>query len=234
MKNLVAINDKFNNLTVIDCTEDYHVEPSGKKRRKVLVKCDCGEEFKIQTLILKRKGQKCFKCKFNTDSAVVIGQTYTKLEVVGFTIQKKKKMALCKCICNAIICARPDQLVNGITKHCGCQHKANWRGIELLSQSFIGRIIRNAQKRKILFNVTNEYLWQLYQKQNGKCALSGLNIPFGKSTKDSNDASLDRIDSSVGYIEGNIQWVHKDINKMKMELKQNRFIELCKLISNKN
>lgn len=231
MKNSIAIGDKFNNITVIDCTEEYHSEPSGKRRRKVLVKCNCGETFKIQTLILKRPGQKCFQCRFIEDSAVSIGNTYDFLKIIGFERKNQRKIAICKCICNNIIKARPDQLAQKITRHCGCQHKNNWKGIGLLSQSFMGRIKRGADKRKLSFDITKKYLWELYQKQNSKCALSGLDIPFGKSTIDTSDASLDRIDSSLGYIEGNVQWVHKDVNKMKMELNQDRFIELCKLIS---
>ena len=30
-------------------------------------------------------------------------------------------------------------------------------------------------------------------------------------------ASLDRIDSTKGYVRGNIQWVHKDINWFKRD-----------------
>lgn len=47
-------------------------------------------------------------------------------------------------------------------------------------------------------------------------------------------ASLDRIDSSRGYEIDNIQWVHKDVNKMKMGLSQNEFIDICKIISKNN
>jgi hypothetical protein len=45
-------------------------------------------------------------------------------------------------------------------------------------------------------------------------------------------ASLDRIDSTKGYIKGNIQWVHKDVNKMKWNWNQSNFINWCKLITN--
>jgi hypothetical protein len=40
------------------------------------------------------------------------------------------------------------------------------------------------------------------------------------------------IDSSKGYIEGNIQWVHKDINNMKWDFTQEEFINYCKLVAN--
>lgn len=46
----------------------------------------------------------------------------------------------------------------------------------------------------------------------------------------SNMKSKDRIDSNKGYVEGNVQWVCKEINFMKHALSESRFIELCKLV----
>jgi hypothetical protein len=48
-----------------------------------------------------------------------------------------------------------------------------------------------------------------------------------------NTASLDRIDSSRGYIEGNVQWVHKMANMCKQHYSQKRFIDMCIAVSNK-
>jgi hypothetical protein len=44
----------------------------------------------------------------------------------------------------------------------------------------------------------------------------------------------DRIDSSKGYVVGNIQWVHKHINKMKNKYPQDHFIEMCRLVAENN
>ena len=44
-------------------------------------------------------------------------------------------------------------------------------------------------------------------------------------------ASLDRIDSKLGYILGNIQWVHKQINEMKMDLAEVDFLRWVKIIA---
>ena len=46
-------------------------------------------------------------------------------------------------------------------------------------------------------------------------------------------ASIDRIDSSIGYVIGNVQWVHKQVNFMKGTMEQKEFIKFCKLISSK-
>ena len=44
-------------------------------------------------------------------------------------------------------------------------------------------------------------------------------------------ASLDRIDSSKGYVKGNIQWVHIAINFMKHSLPEEEFVRWCCLVA---
>jgi hypothetical protein len=69
----------------------------------------------------------------------------------------------------------------------------------------------------------------LFIRQNKKCALSGIDISI--EFDGSGTASLDRIDSLKHYTIDNVQWVHKDINKMKMDFPQESFIKMCKLVS---
>jgi hypothetical protein len=97
---------------------------------------------------------------------------------------------------------------------------------------------RSKNGREIEVAVTTEYLAKLYTEQDGKCALTG--IPIEASITNTRNrgrvwtASVDRIDSSKGYVEGNVQWLHKDINRMKWDLDTDKFIELCKLVASKN
>ncbi len=97
---------------------------------------------------------------------------------------------------------------------------------------------RGAERRGYEWAITLEYFVKLIEDQNYLCKLTGLPIVFGASRRDYQHggatASLDRIDSGVGYVVGNLQWVHKDVNRMKMDLPQDRLIELCKLIANNN
>lgn len=69
-----------------------------------------------------------------------------------------------------------------------------------------------------------------------KCALSGINLILGheKDGKTICTASLDRIDNNMGYVNGNVQWVHKDINFMKQDLTQLEFLNYCRLIAANN
>lgn len=64
-------------------------------------------------------------------------------------------------------------------------------------------------------------------KQHRKCNLSGVELEFDKT----NSASLDRIDNTKGYTLENVQWVHKDINRMKNVFSQDYFIDMCHRIA---
>jgi hypothetical protein len=59
-------------------------------------------------------------------------------------------------------------------------------------------------------------------KFSGTCSLSGWPISMSDRT-----ASLDRIDSSMGYTEENVQWVHTMVNMSKNKYKQVDFINMC-------
>jgi hypothetical protein len=77
---------------------------------------------------------------------------------------------------------------------------------------------RSSTKRRIEFNVTATYVNDVFLKQNKKCVLSGVDLVFGLTkfdNKNKTTASMDRIDSWRGYVEGNIQWLHKDANIFK-------------------
>lgn len=80
------------------------------------------------------------------------------------------------------------------------------------------------------FEITFEYAQKLFNEQNGYCNLTGIPLFFDRNTKIRN-ASLDRINSNFGYIEGNVQWLDKNINIMKKNYDQEHFIELCKIVS---
>lgn len=171
------------------------------------------------------------------------GKKFGKLEAISFheigTGGRSKW--LCKCSCGNDKIVFADNLLRGATKSCGCSWRIKGKkhhlfsGIEEISGAYLHRARQGAISRNLEYSVTNDYLWEIYTNQGKKCALSGLPIDFQPSTNikrggKKQTASLDRIDSSKGYIKGNIQWVHKDINKIKQDLKEDYFIELCKAI----
>ena len=95
------------------------------------------------------------------------------------------------------------------------------------------KVKTNAKKRNIRFDLTREYMDKLYISQKGRCAYTKQRIYFEGKKGQGGTASLDRIDSQKGYVEGNVQWVHKDINAMKWKLTQRDFVNNCKLVAKK-
>ena len=166
----------------------------------------------------------------------------TALEYKGDKSASGERMWVCKCECGNVKLIQRKHLQNGYTKSCGCiahpkgsNHKS-WKGYKDISLDFFTTIKRNAISRGIEFNIDIEYLYNLWIEQNRTCALSGLELTFGTVTRDKKrkTASLDRIDSSKGYIPGNVQWVHKDINIMKNNMDENEFLMFCKSIVEHN
>jgi len=90
---------------------------------------------------------------------------------------------------------------------------------------------RRAKHDNIPFKLKAEYLRNLLTQQEDKCIYSGLPIIWLHGKGENNTASIDRIDSSKGYIEGNVQWVHKNVNMMKWSMTEKEFLDFCRLIA---
>jgi hypothetical protein len=97
-----------------------------------------------------------------------------------------------------------------------------------------GRYKAGAKWRQIEFNITIEYAWGLFVKQNARCAISGVQLHIKPSENNEVTASLDRIDSAAGYIVGNLQWIHKKLNAMKSDYSIEEFISWCHLVAESN
>lgn len=92
--------------------------------------------------------------------------------------------------------------------------------------------MKSGLSRGYQWELTIEFLWELYLKQDGKCALSGLPIGWSEIGLTAT-ASIDRVDSSEGYLVENVQLVHKDVNFMKQQYSQEYFIEVCKAVADR-
>lgn len=148
----------------------------------------------------------------------------------------------CLCDCGNTINVRNHALKSGNTKTCGCKSRKRgrdhplYRGYEDIQLSYWTSLVKGAELRNIYFDITIEYAWQLFLDQGRKCALSGAPIFLYAPRKNmaKKTASLDRIDSSKGYEKGNVQWVHKTVNRMKFDFEQDEFLEWCQKIANYN
>lgn len=166
----------------------------------------------------------------------IIGTKYGNWEVISDEIFKKStnrsSYFKVKCICGNTQLKESHHLNNGKAIQCkSCARRLKFENCFALA--YFNIVKSRAIKAKLEHNVTPEFLYNLFKEQNEKCKLSGVELTFGdygKTTKIT--ASLDRIDSSKGYIESNVQWIHKDINFMKRTMSDETLIEWCKKITN--
>lgn len=205
---------------------------------------------KTVIVVLRKNNIEIRKSKKN-----LLGNKYFRLSVLKFTKNdnSKKPMWECLCDCKNVVEVRGSDLISGKVKSCGCYHSeisreniklankkypksCNFKGIGDISGGYLSQVKHNAFVRKLEYSLSKEYLWELFLKQNRKCALTGLEIWFGISNKEKRfgkkeqTASIDRIDSNGGYVENNVQWVHKDINNIKQDYTVDEFVNYCKLV----
>jgi len=153
------------------------------------------------------------------------GDIYNNLEAIEYSHRLNNTTYWkFKClICNNEHIARLQDTRSGKVKSCGCgknkgSNNGQWKGYLSLSGRTISHYKDNATKRNIVFDVTGEYLWKIYLDQNKKCPYTKLDLILNCKDMDSrtpSNASLDRIDSKLGYVEGNVQWVYKPVNVFK-------------------
>lgn len=184
----------------------------------------------------------------------IVGSKFGRWKVIEYIGHTRTSNGIVKCICE---CGtqqnvRYYDLISGQTKGCnkcstverskncgrykrkyGKEHPS-FKGYEILTGQYWSTVRLSARKRNIEFNIDIVEAYDLLVKQNFKCNLSGLPI-FVSSRHNRNwTASLDRIDSKLGYIISNVQWLHKDINTMKWAFDQETFIKYCRMISEYN
>lgn len=114
------------------------------------------------------------------------------------------------------------------------EENPKYTGHKEMQGAFLSSIKAGARKRKIDYHVTNKYIWELFLSQDRKCKYTGLLLFFSRNNLEHRmgqaNASLDRIDPSLPYIEGNVQWVHKRVNIMKGNMGEREFLDFCEAI----
>lgn len=178
--------------------------------------------------------------KYGTGRLIdLTGQVFGRLQVIerAPTAPSGGTMWFCREIDTGIV--KPvyaTHLMRGKTKSFsfGASKGSNhhqWSGCGDISGNYWNSVTRKAASRQLPLEVTLEYVWNLFLAQDRKCALSGVSLYFGETGQCPYTASLDRIDSSKGYIVGNVQWVHKHVNLMKNRLEETEFFDFCRKIA---
>jgi len=216
-------------------------------------RCKCGRMFTrgrtaLLDYIKKDKTTRCDHCTYNME-IFKIGDTIGKLTVLDILNKKKSKFKYdiydykCRCECGNEIIRSKKQLVTRATekyeKSCGCeitrQRLSNVKRYNGIPIKYLTSIKDGAKNRELEYSVSDEYVSNLYHKQNKKCALTGKNISFYCDSKNGKtNASLDRINNDKGYIEGNLQWVDTNINMLKLSWGVDEFKRMCDEVSKFN
>jgi hypothetical protein len=175
------------------------------------------------------------------------GQVYWFIDIAGMRFGSwtairrvprgsKNQSWICTCDCGTerMIDARP--LIKGFTTRCSACYGKSQR-IHAYSQVWSG-IIGHAKDRGFEVSVTRDHAYAILENQRFLCALTGLPIKIADSRRAHDvgretTASLDRINSQNGYIDGNIWWVHKKLNIMKHTFSLCEFVEFCRFVSDK-
>lgn len=246
MKHFLKQGDTYHSWTVI---EAHNPNPQSS-----LVQCSCGEQRTMRNWnLIEGSPSKCKKC-YQLDrikaALIPVGTQYGDWTIISDKYEKKnsrtgglKQEVVCKCGYTRFL--ELYQLKVGKTVKClMCASRDRLQVYkDLIPIRYVKRIEYEAVNRGLLYDLTLDYLYNLYNEQKGTCAISGmiLSMPLvnisryekGKKFNNSKDftASLDRIDSKQGYIEGNVQWVHKLVNRMKMDLDEVEFFSIVKQIS---
>lgn len=217
-----------------------------KNRQKMCnVLCSCGDVGVTRLKELQEgRALQCYKCGRKASAnklkkSLPIGYKkgkWTVINVIQQNIGKTKTELQCDCgykkLTNISYIHSSNMCIKCKGKEkIGIPSKAR-KGYQDISGVYWSALKAGAKARNYEFSITIEYIWELFLKQNKKCALSGLNLIIGYFNDNTQTASLDRIDNSKGYVEGNVQWLHKDINNMKHTHTEDYFINLCRLVVN--
>lgn len=101
-----------------------------------------------------------------------------------------------------------------------CTKPSNEQEEEILLLKRYITLVKNRRKWECTLKI--EELIDIWKKQEGRCAYTNIPLDLPKLSQKTNDiritASLDRIDSTKGYVKNNVQFVSICINFMKSTL----------------
>jgi len=102
-----------------------------------------------------------------------------------------------------------------------------------------GRAIQNARnrakKKNIPFELTKEHIIDLFEKQDGKCYYSDIQLNVVKVNKDRTHdpfkMTLDCVVPGLGYTKGNVVWCAYCVNALKLKMSKEEMINICRHIA---
>lgn len=114
--------------------------------------------------------------------------------------------------------------------------RSNYSNEQKLYKTLQSRVL-NAQSRarskNIPCSITKEFIKQLWEKQNGLCAISKIPMTYElDSGRVYSNVSIDQIHQGKGYTEDNVQLVCSAVNQLKSDWNMDTVMYICKQIVN--
>lgn len=231
------IGQTFDRLTVLEEIVDE------KGARKFRCRCQCNKVVTVSKYSVLYGHTRSCGCYRRHRRENLVGQRFGYLVILELTQEKDQNgnyRVRCQCDCGRETKPYIHCVVGGTTTSCGCRrdqyekligkNSSQFTGYEGIGGSLWGRIRRSARKRHLDFDIELPYAWALLVQQQERCVLTNLPI---RACGPHPTASLDRIDSTKGYVCGNIQWVHKVVNIMRNIYTMDQFFKVCFLVAHK-
>lgn len=146
-----------------------------------------------------------------------------------YTVRNKKRKrpySYCKPCSREVNATRAPEATENTSARAKKWRQSNWARNVFVSAR------NGAKSRGLEFAIDEAHLEALWLKQGGRCPLSGMALTktFG-SGKVHTNASVDRIDSKLGYTVENTWLVCTIINRMKQELSVADFRSYCAMVA---
>lgn len=146
-----------------------------------------------------------------------------------------------------VVCSTVFIPKSGVHKFCSEPCKGKWKYITGSASTanqykeisgnwhrYLARLRYSAGRKRSYLDV--EVLLRVLEKQNYRCALSGLPLTcqLEVGVKFPHNASVDRIVAGGPYTEENIQLVCRSLNSWRGDTELNEFIRMCKAVAEFN
>lgn len=202
------------------------IRKSGMRRGKKYwtCKCDCGKYALASCENLMNGKKNNCGCKGDgTYDSIKVGDKFSKLVVESYYgIMNGRHFYNCICDCGNKIIVAGSELLGGKRRNCGKGHRLSYA--DAAFNSIINTYKQSARRRNFEFILNDDEFRKLISsncfycgsepKQKRQRSVSGYMMFNG----------IDRIDSSRGYVPGNVLPCCSTCNFMKRSLRYNDFI----------
>lgn len=199
----------------------------------------------------------CYECKFNKKineyDINKLGQfgRYPICKLCRSNIRKNKSFekktngtkmcSKCKIEKEVLEFNKDKSQIDGLQIYCKVCRRSSSKSWASTLDGFIKKILSDLKiycKKKNIYNdISFENIKEMYNKQNGLCALTGLPMTFMSYSNEKNNdiseffnISIDRINSLDNFTINNVQLIGSMIKRMKGGMSNEKFIEYCKMV----